>query len=824
MICTAGYGITCKCAAWRINLKKLDERYITKTTPIPDSSSVVSGDCYRFTILTDRLIRLEYSEEGTFEDRATRTVIDRKFPSVSFRVEETEDSLDITTEHLHLYYDKKRFSPNGLSISVNGNISAYRSIWYYGEEGENLKGTARTLDESNGVIPLENGLLSRNGFAILDDSKSVLLREDGWVEPRKGEVCDLYFFGYGRDYLGCLKDFYKLCGPTPLLPRYALGNWWSRFYRYTEESYKKLLNSFKEAGIPFAVSVLDMDWHLTEVDPKYGSGWTGYSWNKRYYPDPKRFLDWLHKEGLHVTLNVHPADGVRAFEDSYPEMAKELHVNYEEEDKIPFDIANPDFLQAYFKYLHHPHEEIGVDFWWVDWQQGGNSKVPGLDPLWMLNHYHFLDNAREGRRPLAFSRYAGIGSHRYPIGFSGDSFATWETLDFQPYFTATASNAGYGWWSHDISGHMHGYKNDEMAARWIQFGVFSPILRIHSSDNPFNEKEPWKYNAIVEKTMIDFLRLRHKLVPYLYTMNARAHLEGEPLIEPMYYHYPEERESYEVPNQYFYGTELIACPITKPMNKALNLASFKAWLPEGLYFDFFTGRAYRGGRFIELFRDVTLIPVLARAGAIIPMTADSLVENRTDNPAAMEIKIYTGKDGRFQLFEDNSSVTNENDLRTAVTEYEFRWKEEGESSFIIHPVKGEEGVAPERRSYLLHITGINGMKEVIVENEDGESKPQGDFAVTYEEASHSLKIDIKEVDTADKLLVRIKDTGSIAENNIIVETFDLLNKAQIEFDLKDAIHRTIRKSQDKVTMLGELKALDLDKELLGALYEIITAF
>lgn len=805
-------------------MKKLDERYITKTTPVPDSSSVVTGDRYRFTVLTERLIRLEYSEEGVFEDRATRTVIDRKFPAVSFRVEETEDSLDIITEHLHLYYDKKKFSPGGLSISVNGNISAYRSIWHYGEEGENLKGTARTLDETDGAIPLENGLLSRNGFAILDDSKSVLLREDGWVEPRKGEVCDLYFFGYGRDYLCCLKDFYKLCGPTPLLPRYALGNWWSRFYRYTEESYKKLLDSFKEAGIPFAVSVLDMDWHLTEVDPKYGSGWTGYSWNKKYYPDPKRFLDWLHKEGLHITLNVHPADGVRAFEDSYLEMAKELHVNYEEEDKIPFDIADPDFLQAYFKYLHHPHEEIGVDFWWVDWQQGGNSKVPGLDPLWMLNHYHFLDNGRDGKRPLAFSRYAGIGSHRYPIGFSGDSFATWETLDFQPYFTATASNAGYGWWSHDIGGHMHGYKNDEMAARWIQFGVFSPIMRIHSSDNPFNEKEPWKYNAIAEKTMIEFLRLRHKLIPYLYTMNARAHQEGEPLIEPMYYRYPEERESYEVPNQYFYGTELIACPITKPMNKALNLASFKAWLPEGLYFDFFTGRAYKGGRFIDLYRDVTLIPVLARAGAIIPMAADRLVENRTDNPAAMEIKIYAGKDGSFRLFEDNSGAAKENDLKTAVTEYEFHWEEEGDSSFIIHSFKGEEGVVPGRRSYLLHITGINGIKEVIAENEDGERKSQEGIAVTYEEASHSLKIDLKEVDTADKLVIRIKDTGSVAENNIIVETFDLLNKAQIEFDLKDTIHRTIRKSQDKVTMLGELKALDLDKELLGALYEIITAF
>lgn len=120
-------------------------------------------------------------------------------------------------------------------------------------------------------------------------------------------------------------------------------------------------------------------------------------------------------------------------------------------------------MDAYFD-MHHRMEAEGVDFWWLDWQQGGVTRQKGLDPLWMLNHMHYLDSGRGGNWPLTFSRYAGPGSHRYPVGFSGDTIVTWESLAFQPQFTATASNIGYGWWSHDIGGHMFGYRNEELEA------------------------------------------------------------------------------------------------------------------------------------------------------------------------------------------------------------------------------------------------------------------------------------------------------------------------------------------------------------------------
>ncbi len=389
-------------------MSRIDKQYKIETSPKANPSVTIKGENYRFTVLTPRMIRLEYSKDGIFEDRATKTVISRDFPKTQFRVIDKDGSLEIITEFLHLTYDKKPFSNNGLSIKLKGNFSYYKSEWFYGQEILDLKGTARTLDEANGAIPLGHGLLSRNGFSIIDDSHTIALDDDGWVEPLQNTRIDIYFFGYGRDYLACLKDFYKLCGATPMLPRFALGNWWSRFYPYTDAEYMELIENFAKEKIPFSVAVIDMDWHLRNIDSKYGSGWTGYTWNKDLYPDPKKFLNFLHEKGMHVTLNVHPADGVRAFEEAYKEMAEAMHVDYENEDPIPFDASNPEFMNNYFKYLHHPNEEMGVDFWWIDWQQSGGSRSEGFDPEFMLNHFHYLDNACSGKRPLIFSRYSGV--------------------------------------------------------------------------------------------------------------------------------------------------------------------------------------------------------------------------------------------------------------------------------------------------------------------------------------------------------------------------------------------------------------------------------
>lgn len=787
------------------------------TQPQCNPDGVVQGEHYRFTVLTSQLIRLEYSKEGYFEDRPTQMVLNRAFPVPEFQIFEKDDSLELVTDQLHLIYDKKEFSKNGLSIQVKGNLSAYHSIWRFTEEATDLRGTARTLDEADGAISLEHGLISRNGYAVVDDSRSLLLTEDGWVAPREEGVIDFYFFGYGHDYQECLRDFYRLTGNTPLLPRYALGNWWSRFHKYTEGEYKGLMERFQAEKIPFSVAVIDIDWHLVDIDPKYGSGWTGYTWNRELFPQPKEFMSWLHDHEMKITLNVHPADGVRPHEEQYLEMAKKLDKDWEKEEKISFDFTSKEFVEAYFQYLHHPNEEDGVDFWWVDWQSGDVSKVPGLDPLWMLNHYHYLDSSRRGNRALTFSRYAGLGSHRYPLGFSGDTIISWESLDFQPYFTANASNAGYGWWSHDIGGHMMGRKDDELSVRWVQFGVFSPIMRLHSSSNLFSGKEPWKYNQIAETVMKKYLKLRHELIPYLYTCNRLASREGQPLIRPLYYGEPEQQEAYEVSNEYYFGTELIVCPITKPLNKKSDSASFSAWLPEGVWFDLFCGRVYNGGRRLALYRGIEDIPVMAKAGAILPMAHLEEYTNSVENPKGMTIHVFAGADGSFHLYEDEGNTKEDLDENWADTLLEFTWGLK--PSFMIHAAQGNTGILPAERSYKVNFCGMtNGRVQVKVNGE------MIDAISSYDDRKHKLTVEIPKVETGEEIEISLLEPVEIAGNDRAVQAFDYLERTELEYNLKEKIYYQIKDSKNILGTIAMLQSLGLEENVFGALCEILTAY
>ena len=789
------------------------QEWQVKVRPKALAENVIQGEKYRITMLTQGLIRLEYSEDGCFEDRATQSIWNRDFPKTEFRCKETPDSLEIFTSRIHLVYDKQKFSPNGLSVQVLGQYINHGSVWHYGQDFQNLGGTARTLDEADGAIPLEKGIMGRVGFSLLDDSKSLVLTEDGWIEPRKSKGEDLYFWGYGHDYLEALKDFYYLCGKLPMVPRYALGNWWSRYYKYTEESYMELMERFEKENLPFSVAVIDMDWHLVDIDPKYGSGWTGYTWNREFFPDPDRFLKWLHDRNMHVTLNIHPADGVRAYEEVYEDMAKTMGVDYENEEPVNFDAADPKYMEASFDHIFHPMEEKGVDFWWIDWQQGGVTKVEGLDPLWVLNHYYYLDNARDGKRPMTFSRYAGPGSHRYPIGFSGDTLITWESLDFQPYFTSTASNIGYAMWSHDIGGHMQGIKDDEMAGRWLQYGVFTPIMRLHSSCGEFNGKEPWRYKTEIRLVMEEFLRLRHKLIPYLYTMNYRTYQEDIPLVLPMYYHNPEREEAYQVPNEYEFGSQLLAAPVTSKRIDRLNVAKVKVWLPEGTYYDIFTGRKYKGNRIMMMYRDIQSIPVLAKAGAVIPMTEE--IREAGANPGQLTIQVYAGADGEFVLYEDDNTTEAYKDGKCVKTRMQVSW---GESSrLVIEKPEGCLEYLPEKRTYTVKFHGVCD-SSVRAEADGASCLTQ----CSYDEKTNTLTCQVETLPSDTRIQVVLEQAVQ-AEKHVTEECFDFLNQAEIPFPLKEVLYQAIKDQEDKTVLLSTLQAMELDRELLGALTEIITA-
>jgi len=190
--------------------------------PVADPQAVVRGEKYRISVLTDGLLRLEYADDGTFEDRASAFALHRELPVPDFTVRDGGHALEIVTNRLHLVYDRGPFTTSGLSVQVRGNVSNYHSVWRYGEPAADLGGTARTLDMADGRIPLEPGVASRVGFAVIDDSGSLLLEADGWVAPRPRGRIDLYVFAYGHDYAAAVQAFYAVSGHPPVLPRWAL--------------------------------------------------------------------------------------------------------------------------------------------------------------------------------------------------------------------------------------------------------------------------------------------------------------------------------------------------------------------------------------------------------------------------------------------------------------------------------------------------------------------------------------------------------------------------------------------------------------------------
>ncbi|MGN0569873.1 MAG: TIM-barrel domain-containing protein [Candidatus Fimenecus sp.] len=637
-------------------MAELNKRMLAATKGAAFEENIIKAGNVRVSVLTERMLRIEFSADGKFTDLPSQTVWYRNFGKVVFTSAENADVLTVRTASAE--FQINCHTGNFKYAVIDGKSVAY-------SPSNNLKGTTRTLDQTFGPKELDDGIISLDGVSVYDDSKTLLLKDDGMLCPREKGTKDTYVFAFGKDYVGWINDFYKITGKPPLIPRYVLGNWWSRYRAYTQKEYEDLMEEFFRRDIPLTIATVDMDWHWVDIKGKFGmpnkkasiwgSGWTGYSWNTDLFPDYKGFLNKLHDMGLKVTLNLHPADGVRSFEDMYGDMAEAMGIDEKTGQTVEFDLTDKTFINAYFDILHHPYENQGVDFWWIDWQQGTKSKKAGLDPLWLLNHYHYLDTDREKRRPMILSRYAGIGSHRYPLGFSGDTAINWSVLNFQPYFTANAANCGYTWWSHDIGGHHMGEHDDELYIRWLQFGVFSPIMRLHSTNWEFLGKEPWNFSWEAETLSTQFLRLRHKLIPYIYAMNYRSFNEGRALCEPMYYTYPQENEAFEYKNEYMFGSELLVCPVTTKLDEKTKTAATKMWLPEGRWTNIFDGKIYIGGQKVIINSPINTIPVLAREGAIIPMSEDG--GNAWQCPDHLKILVYRGNN-TFDFYEDDGESGN----------------------------------------------------------------------------------------------------------------------------------------------------------------------
>ncbi|MFR0772706.1 MAG: TIM-barrel domain-containing protein [Alistipes finegoldii] len=706
--------------------------------PKADAKAVVTSGNARFTVLTPQLIRMEWSADGQFEDRATLTFVNRETPVPEFKVRESRSKLTITTPALTLTYLKNgKFSDKNLKavFTLNGK----EVVWTPGMENpQNLLGTTRTLDGADGSKlkePMEQGILSRAGWSLIDDSQRHVLTPDGseweeWIEARpEGDRQDLYLFAYGHDYKQALADYALVAGRAPMPPKYTLGYWWSRYWQYSDNEFVDLVNKLKSMDVPIDVLIVDMDWHETwglrkSNSPKdeYGQriGWTGYTWQKELFPSPANFLKWTENEELKVALNLHPASGIQPYEAVYDDFTKEY--GWSEKGKsVPFKIDERKWADAYFKTVLEPMERDGVDFWWLDWQQWKESKyTPGLSNTFWLNHTFFNHAERQnpGLRPFIYHRWGGLGSHRYPLAFSGDTYATWPMLAYLPYFTATASNVNYGWWGHDIGGHMfhktQKATDPELYTRWLQYGVFTPIFKTHSTKDPRIERCIWCFPDHMF-LMRDAIRLRYTLAPYIYNAARENYDTGVGMCRPMYYDYPESDKAYETPEQFMFGNDILATTITQPVDSITGLAPRTIWFPEGAWFDCATGSMYEGGRTEELHYTLAENPHYAKAGSIIPMNP-ATVKNLQQPCDTLVLTFIPGGDGQLRHYEDDG-MSQQYKTNYAVTTVSK--KQEGNTVRVrISPREGSFAGASDSRSYELRFPAVFPPKSVKVNGKE----------------------------------------------------------------------------------------------------------
>ena len=797
-------------------MEKLHDYLIVRPDSAPLKNNVRLFGNTRITVILPQVIRIENcNTENGFTDKPTQSIWYRNHGTVNYYYKEEDGCIYIKTDVAQFCIKKSNGKP--VYAKIGNMISKC-------DNSKNLKGTARTLDQTFGPIPLKDGVVSRDGAAIIDDSASLLIGDSGMPEARPATESDIYVFAFGTDYIGAVKALYKLSGDVPLVPRFVLGNWWSRYRAYTQDEYQNLMLEFKKREIPLTVATVDMDWHWVDLKAKFGqkysgkgiyqflgSGWTGYSWNTDLFPDYKGFLNFLHDMDLKIPLNLHPADGIRPFEDMYENTAKAMGIDPQSQKAVEFDVTDPKFINTYFDEVHHPYEDEGVDFWWIDWQQGKKSKLKGLDPLWALNHFHYLDRQRSGKRPLILSRYAGIGSHRYPLGFSGDTAMNWKVLNFQPYFTSTAANCGYTWWSHDIGGHHMGSHNDEMYVRWLQLGVFSPIVRLHSTSNDLFGKEPWNYAWDAEILATDCLKLRHKLIPYIYSMNYRSHFDGRALCEPLYYNNPEIDEAYKCKNGFMFGSELLVCPVTAPLNKQTKTAETKVWLPRGRWTNIFNGKIYNGGKTVSVHSELSEMPAFAREGAIIPMSEDS--GNSCKNPQKLRLKIYRGNN-KFSLYEDDgeSNDFKNGDFSQTIIEV----GENGDSISLSVSGASLKKYMPKKRNYIFEFADIVSAENIKV-SADGQ---EIEFAVIDDD---KIIIETGDLSVNAQISVKLTKVKVLSNKPYFDRVLEIMTRYNAANAKKSATYNGIKGKKTREGMAAaahRVKNPDLRSSLLEALEDM----
>ncbi len=506
---------------------------------------------------------------------------------------------------------------------------------------------------------------------------------------------------FAGDADAVISSYRKLSGGTPMLPKWAFGFIQCRERYHSSEEILDTLQQFRKDQLPLDVIV--QDWQYWG---KYG--WNAMRFDERYYPDPAKLVQEVHQDHAHLMVSVwsrfDPASDVgRVFQEH----------NYFIPGTTWVDFLNPAAAQLYWQNFSTRMRALGIDAWWLDATEPENDDLhersthagPGNEfrlvyPLFVTKTVY--DGSRKdapNQRTMILTRSAFLGEQRYGIStWSGDIGNDWNTLKRQVAAGLDYMASGMPYWTTDTGGFFRPGKEQytdpayhERFLRWMEFSTFSPLLRVHGYQT---NTEPWNYGPEMVNQERELLDLRYQFLPYIYSQAAAVTMNGGTMMRPLVMDFPQDQKALDQNYEYMFGPSLLVAPVLDP-----GVTSARVYAPvvSGGWFDWWTGSHIAGGREVTLDAPVNKIPLLVKAGSILPLAP---VQQYVDqnHSGALEIRIYPGANGQMTLYDDDGTTYGYEKNERSLTR--ISWDDHGRRLTIEDREGTYAGMSPAQHFYI----------------------------------------------------------------------------------------------------------------------------
>ncbi len=783
----------------------MQENVVNNYLSASDKAVVFKGNKYRITILSDVLIRLEYNENGKFNDYKTLNVINRVFKTPTFEVKDESEKLIIETYSFKLEYKKeKEFVGSKFNPEENLKvlIKQTNKTWYY--NNPEVRKTNGLLFNLEGDITKEKsmkGLYSTDGFATLDDANPYVFTNNG-VSKIDTNGIDLYLFAYGHLFEKALNSYYLLTGSSLMLPKYAFGIWWNKYEDYNVNKIKDINTNFKINNIPYSVFMLNSSWQNTEG---------GFTFNKNNFPNKDEVINYLKENNIKLALEIDPFNGIKESEENIVEFKKRLNTNTA--SIIPFNVYSLSFMNAFLNSFINNFLNSGINIFLI------NSKSNDKRSEFIFNDYLFNYIKERNERGIILSKNTLYSPHRNSILYTNEIPNTFNSLDYLPFLNMNAINMGTNYISHAVGGFKGGKEDPELYIRHVEFACFNSIFRLSSDCGKFYKREPWKWDVKTYEIVKKYMRLRHKLIPYLYTANYLSNRYATKFITPIYHLDYDITTEPQYKNEYMLSSELLICPITAKKDVLLNRYTHKFYLPKGTWYEFNSGNKYEGNkRYIKLYKDEDY-PVFIKEGGILPL---GIIDNKNLNDISftkeLEVQVFPGKENHYNLYEDDGLTYNYLNGEFILTNFSLVQNEYG-YEFTVTPIGGKRGVIPDVRNYKFVFRNLTDTSNITA------TQNNNNLIFGKEIENKSLVLKIENVSTYLPFKITIigaKEIENTYEKNKEIE--NIISEFNIDTVLKEEIYEIIFSNnieKVKKSLIKKLKKKNLNEFYIERINKLI---